>query len=120
MATVKKKIEEESEISSPNVVKVVCDKEGFALYFSRFAIPYYRADTPRIYYKHLGIYAYTKKFLHSFKSLPFSYLEDAEKLEQLRVLSAGYKIKVIETELNSYGVDTAEDLQKIEALLRKK
>jgi 3-deoxy-manno-octulosonate cytidylyltransferase (CMP-KDO synthetase) len=121
MATVRKKIENENEINNPNVVKVICDKDNFAVYFSRFPIPYYRdKDTQTVHYKHLGIYAYTKDFLYTFKNLPFSYLEEAEKLEQLRALEAGYKIKVIETKFDSWGVDTEEDFQKVEEILRKK
>jgi 3-deoxy-manno-octulosonate cytidylyltransferase (CMP-KDO synthetase) len=121
MATVRKKISEAGEIASPQVVKVICDKNNFALYFSRFSIPYYRqTNTPQLYYKHLGIYAYTKDFLYTFKNLPFSYLEEAEKLEQLRALQAGYKIKVIDTLFDSWGVDTEEDLQKVESILRER
>lgn len=118
MATVCKRIQDKAQIDSPHVVKVVCDKDNFALYFSRFAIPYYRESAAeRIYYKHLGIYAYTKDFLFTFKNLPFSYLENAEKLEQLRALEAGYKIKVLETQFDSCGVDTEEDLRRVEQML---
>ena len=121
MVTVRKKIDDQHEITSPSVVKVICDKNDFALYFSRFPTPYYReSDTPRLYYKHLGIYAYTKDFLYTFKNLPSSYLEQAEKLEQLRALQAGYKIKVIDTLFDSWGVDTEEDLQKVERILSEK
>ena len=67
----------------------------------------------------MGIYAYTKDFLYTFKNLPHSYLEEAEKLEQLRVLEAGYKIRVIETQFDSVGVDTEEDLKRVEAILQK-
>ncbi|MCK5493583.1 MAG: 3-deoxy-manno-octulosonate cytidylyltransferase [Candidatus Omnitrophica bacterium] len=125
MATVKKKITDDNEINNPNVVKVVCDKSDFAIYFSRFSLPYFRKDTEniqndKIYYKHLGIYAYNKEFLYIFKNLPKSYLEKAEKLEQLRALEAGYKIKVIETQFDSCGVDTEEDLQQVKRILLKK
>ena len=118
MATVKKRIDQESEIDNPNVVKVVTTREDFAIYFSRFPIPFYRdRGSQPLYYKHLGIYAYTKDFLYTFKNLPESSLEGAEKLEQLRVLEAGYKIKVVETQFDSCGVDTEEDLEKAERLL---
>jgi 3-deoxy-manno-octulosonate cytidylyltransferase (CMP-KDO synthetase) len=120
IATVRKKIEDKEEINNPNVVKVVCDKDNFAIYFSRHSIPYYRDSTEKLYYKHLGIYAYTKDFLYMFKNLPHSYLEHAEKLEQLRPLEAGYKIKVIETGFDSVGVDTEEDLVKVENILKQK
>jgi 3-deoxy-manno-octulosonate cytidylyltransferase (CMP-KDO synthetase) len=121
MATVKIKLEGEEELHNPNVVKVICDKDNYAVYFSRLAVPYYRqADAKdKKYYKHLGIYAYTKDFLYTFKNLPHSYLEEAEKLEQLRVLEAGYKIRVIETQFDSVGVDTEEDLKRVEAILQK-
>ncbi|MBU1121940.1 MAG: 3-deoxy-manno-octulosonate cytidylyltransferase [Candidatus Omnitrophota bacterium] len=121
MATPKKMIDDDNEISSPNVVKVVCDKDDFALYFSRFPIPYYReSDISKVYYKHLGLYSYTKDFLYTFKNMPPSHLEKAEKLEQLRVLEAGYKIKVIETQFDSWGVDTEEDFKKVEKILGEK
>ena len=121
MATVKKKIEQEEEIKSPNVVKVICDKSDFAIYFSRYALPFYRQkNAQKVYYKHLGIYAYTKDFLYTFKNLPESGLEGAEKLEQLRALEAGHKIKVIETSFDSWGVDTEEDLVKVEEILSEK
>lgn len=121
MATVKTKIEQEAEITNPNVVKVVCDREDFAIYFSRLPIPYYRdSEVERIYYKHLGIYAYTKDFLYTFKNLPPSYLEKSEKLEQLRALEGGYKIKVIETKFDSWGVDTEEDFQEVERILAER
>lgn len=120
MVTARKKVDEESEIRNPNVVKVVCDKDHRALYFSRFSLPYYRdRSIPKVCYKHLGIYGYTKDFLYTFKNMPVSYLENAEKLEQLRVLEAGYKVKVIETQFDSWGVDTEEDLQKIEKILEQ-
>jgi 3-deoxy-manno-octulosonate cytidylyltransferase (CMP-KDO synthetase) len=121
MASVKKKIEDEKEIADPNVVKVICDKDGFALYFSRHALPYYRnSSDEKSYYKHMGIYAYTKDFLFTFKNLPFSYLENAENLEQLRALEAGYKIKILETQFDSCGVDTEGDLAAVEDILTKR
>lgn len=120
MATVKKRIEDPREINDAGTVKVISDKSGFAIYFSRWPLPYYRSEEKKIYYKHLGIYAYTKDFLYTFKNLPLSRLEKAEKLEQLRALEAGYKIKVIETHFNSWGIDTFEDLQEVEKILAKK
>jgi len=121
MATVKKRIDQESEINNSNVVKVVTTREGIALYFSRSPIPFYRDQgSQTLHYKHLGIYAYTKDFLYTFKNLPKSSLEEAEKLEQLRALEAGYKIKVVETQFDSCGVDTEEDLCKVERLLSAK
>jgi 3-deoxy-manno-octulosonate cytidylyltransferase (CMP-KDO synthetase) len=123
MATVRKRIDDSEQINNPNVVKVICDRADFAIYFSRSPIPYYRQKEEgldRIYYKHLGIYAYTKDFLYTFKNLPRSYLEQAEMLEQLRALQAGCKIKVIETQFDSWGVDTEEDFQEVEKILAEK
>ena len=121
MATMKKRINDPADIENPGVVKVVCDKDGFAVYFSRYPIPFYRDQyASKVYYKHMGIYAYKKDFLYTFKNLPPSSLEDAEKLEQLRVIEAGYKIKVLETQFDSCGVDTEEDLRKVEEMIRSK
>jgi len=114
MTTLMKLIEEPQEIDDANVVKVVTDKQGFALYFSRSTIPYQRDKSVKTnYYKHIGLYAYTKDFLFVFKNLPESNLERIEKLEQLRVLEAGFKIKVIETKISTIGVDTPEDLERV-------
>lgn len=115
MATVMKKITDENEIIDPNVVKVVVDRNNFALYFSRSPIPYYRQDSEiksPVYYKHIGLYGYTKDFLFTYKNLPSSILEKTERLEQLRVLEEGFRIKVIETKFETVGVDTPEDLEK--------
>lgn len=119
MATLMKRIEHEEEILDANVVKVVVDKKGRALYFSRCPIPFVREEEPgmRIHYKHIGLYAYTKDFLFTYKNLPVSKLEKFEKLEQLRVLENGYPIKVIETKFETIGVDTRDDLQKVKQYL---
>jgi len=122
MATLIKRIDDAKEVQNPNIVKVVIDKDKFALYFSRAPIPYNRDKVPfseTVYYKHFGLYAYTKDFLFTFKSLPKSRLEKIEQLEQLRVLEAGYKIKTVETQRNTIGVDTQEDLLKAIEFLRK-
>jgi 3-deoxy-manno-octulosonate cytidylyltransferase (CMP-KDO synthetase) len=126
MATLCHRIKNAAEIHDPNVVKVVFDRNGFALYFSRSPVPYERMgsdDKLQIidYYKHIGIYAYAKDFLFTFKSLPQSRLEKTEKLEQLRVLENGYRIKVIETKFDTIGIDTPEDLEKaVETVKGKK
>ena len=123
VATVIKAIEDLNEIANPNVVKVAVDHKGYALYFSRSPIPYNRAgsDPKKVpYYKHAGIYAYRKNFLLKFKDLPKSKLESAEKLEQLRILEAGYKIKTVLTRQESVGVDTPEDLARVKELLNRK
>ena len=107
------------EIGNPNAVKVVTDKNGRALYFSRSTIPYDRDRAGNIqYFKHLGLYAYRKAALERFCSLPESKLEAAERLEQLRLLENGIDIYVEETPFGSVEVDTAEDLKKVEAILQ--
>ncbi len=120
MATVIKKIEFQEQLQDVNVVKVVVDKYGNAMYFSRRLIPYNRTCSNIDYFKHLGIYAYRKNFLKKFNQLPSSRLEASEKLEQLRVLEAGYKIKTVITEIDTIGVDIPEDIIKVEKLLNKK
>jgi 3-deoxy-manno-octulosonate cytidylyltransferase (CMP-KDO synthetase) len=120
MATLMHRIEDPGVINDPHVVKVVVDKNNFALYFSRFGIPFH-APSSEIsapgYYKHIGLYGYTKDFLFIYKNLPVSKLEAIEKLEQLRVLEEGYRIKVIETKYDTIGVDTPEDLEKVRRYL---
>ncbi len=111
MATLMKKIGKESEFNNPNVVKVVTDKQGFALYFSRSPIPY--AKNGFVSYKHIGAYGYRKNFLLTFVQLPRSPLEKIENLEQLRILENGYKIKMVETDHDMIEVDTEEDLKMI-------
>jgi 3-deoxy-manno-octulosonate cytidylyltransferase (CMP-KDO synthetase) len=107
------------EIASPNAVKVVTDKNGRALYFSRCTIPYDRDRAGNIqYYKHLGLYAYRKAALQTFCSLSESRLEAAERLEQLRLLENGIDIYVEETPFGSVEVDTEEDLKRVEEILR--
>lgn len=107
------------EIGNPNAVKVVTDKNGRALYFSRSIIPYDRDRAGSIqYFKHLGLYAYRKAALERFCSLPESKLEAAERLEQLRLLENGIDIYVEETPFGSVEVDTEEDLRRVEEVLR--
>ncbi len=119
MATVIKKFGAKEDVSNPNVVKAVVDQEQNALYFSRSVIPRDRNNQGVTYYKHLGIYAYRKDFLLKITKLPKSKLELAESLEQLRVLEAGYKIKTIETKSETVGVDTMEDLKRVEKILNE-
>jgi 3-deoxy-manno-octulosonate cytidylyltransferase (CMP-KDO synthetase) len=114
MATLKKRIEDRREITDPNVVKVVTNRSGDAVYFSRCAIPFEREQsggTP--YFKHIGLYVYRRKFLLAYPALPVGPLEAAERLEQLRALENGYRIRVVETEYDSLGVDTPEDLERL-------
>jgi len=115
--TAKKAIESEEDIENPNVVKVITNRNKEAIYFSRSPIPYNRSDKPITYYKHLGIYCYPKHILQEFVKLPKSQYEEVEMLEQLRLLENGYEIKVLETTYDSVGVDTPEDIKKIENLL---
>jgi 3-deoxy-manno-octulosonate cytidylyltransferase (CMP-KDO synthetase) len=121
MSTLMKKIEDPREAQDPNVVKVVTNREGDAIYFSRCPIPYHR--DPRVpadaYYKHIGLYVYRRDFLLSYSSLPVGPLETAERLEQLRALENGYSIRVVETEYESWGVDTPEDLQRLQELVAR-
>jgi 3-deoxy-manno-octulosonate cytidylyltransferase (CMP-KDO synthetase) len=110
-------IKHRDEINNPNVVKVVVDKNGFALYFSRLAVPYNRDKAKNIvYYKHIGLYVYRKKYLLEFINQKPSKLEMAEKLEQLRILENGTKIKVVITNIDSFTVDSKQDLKKIKNL----
>lgn len=116
MATLANKIQDAAELNNPNVVKVVLDNCGYALYFSRSQIPYVRDSKDPInepgvtFLRHLGIYAYRRDFLLKYSRLPASSLESVEKLEQLRALSNGYKIKVAVTGYTSRGIDTHGDL----------
>ena len=121
MTTVVRRIKEPGDIDDPNVVKVVMDKNNFALYFSRAAIPYRAENSPvpvPVYYKHIGLYGYTKDFLFVYKNLPFSNLERIERLEQLRVLEEGLRIQAVETEYDAIGVDTPADLEKVKEYIR--
>ncbi len=117
VATLKYKIEDSDELNDPNIVKVVSDKDDFALYFSRSLIPCNLSSTARQVYKHIGMYAYTKDFLFTFANLTPSFLEQAEQLEQLRVLEHGHKIKVIDAGCDSISVDTPRDLEKVKEKL---
>ena len=105
------------EYARPSVVKVVIDAKGDALYFSRSPIPHYRDAGTGRFRKHLGIYGYRREFLFRVAALPPSPLEEAERLEQLRVLQAGYRIRVVDVGHDSVGVDTPEDLEAVEGRL---
>lgn len=118
MGTLKKRIEDPAEVDDPNVVKVVTDRFDNAIYFSRATIPYQRDRNagPLVRYKHIGLYVYRRDFLLRYPELVPGPLERAERLEQLRALENGYKIRVVETEYESVGVDTPEDLEKVSKL----
>lgn len=113
LASLKTALKDRDEISNPNNVKVITDNNGFALYFSRFPIPYPRDASAKVtYYKHIGIYAFRKSALMDFYRLPMLSLEASEKIECIRYLEYGKKIKMIETSVKSIGIDTPEDLEK--------
>ena len=119
MSTLKYRIRDRGEIDNPNHVKVVTDTEDFALFFSRSPIPFYRdARAEKVYYRHLGFYAYRMAFLTTFANLPTGQLEDNEKLEQLRTLEYGFRIKVVETSHDSIEVDTPADIKRVEGMIR--
>jgi 3-deoxy-manno-octulosonate cytidylyltransferase (CMP-KDO synthetase) len=113
MSTACVRIRHAPDVDDPAAVKVVTDRNGFALYFSRLPIPFYRSGPRGGHYKHLGLYAYRKEFLAVYASLPRTPLEQAEGLEQLRVLEHGHRIKVVEVEHDAIGVDTPEDLERV-------
>ena len=118
MSTLAFKIQDKREITDPKDVKVTFDKNKFAMYFSRAQIPFPRdKDTNAEFYKHLGFYAYKKKFLDKLVNLPTGTCEHIEKLEQLRVLEYGFKIKVVITQYDSPEIDLPEDIKRIEAKL---
>ena len=130
MSTLKSRIKSLHDFLSPNVVKVVTDWEGYALYFSRSPLPNFRdkwndlkddafSSGRLLCYKHVGLYVYRREFLLQFAQMSPTYLELAEKLEQLRVLENGYRIKVVETSHDSIGVDTPGDLDAVLAKLKK-
>jgi 3-deoxy-manno-octulosonate cytidylyltransferase (CMP-KDO synthetase) len=120
MGTLKKRIDDPREVANPNVVKVVTDFQGKAIYFSRLPVPYVReqdAEASRLVrFKHIGLYVYRRDLLMSYSDLPVGPLERAERLEQLRALENGYSIRVVETDYESLGVDTPEDFDRVSQL----
>jgi len=128
IGTLAKRVADRREIFDPNIVKVVFDKKGFAFYFSRAPIPYYRdlfnaegqldTDVSGLFvFKHIGIYSYRRDVLQEITRIEPSRLEIIEKLEQLRALEHGFRVKVRETFFETVGVDTPEDLERIEKCL---
>lgn len=120
MATMRYAMRTPTGYNDPNVVKVVADERGWALYFSRAPIPHVRqkdCGSP-LWYKHIGIYAYRRELLEQFVGWAPSPLETAEKLEQLRALERGVKIRVLDSSVNTVGVDTLEDLRQVEKILK--
>ena len=118
LASLMTEIQNEDDINNPNNVKVVVDQNNFALYFSRSVIPYPREQNVGVrYFKHIGIYAFRKQALTDFYSLPMKSLEASEKLEQLRYLEYGKRIKMVETNHVGIGIDTIEDLEKARKMI---
>ena len=118
LASLKIQLKESEEIQNPNNVKVITDNNGFALYFSRSVIPFHRdLDFEVKYYKHIGVYAFRKEALLKFSSLEMTPMEISEKLEQLRYLENGMKIRLVETDFVGIGIDTPEDLEKAKTLI---
>jgi 3-deoxy-manno-octulosonate cytidylyltransferase (CMP-KDO synthetase) len=114
MSTLRRRIEDNAEITNPNVTKVVVDRDGFALYFSRATIPFTRAGCPpAVAWRHVGLYVYRRDCLLRLAALPPTDLERSEALEQLRALGHGIRIKALETRFDSVGVDTLEDLERV-------
>ena len=132
VASAMHKIDKVADLKNPNNVKAIIDKNSFALYFSRSIIPHHRDEwetllnhhenvpAPLSFFQHVGIYAYKVGFLKKIAQLEQTYLEKLEKLEQLRILENGYKIKMLETKYKSVGVDTIEDFEKVKEILSSK
>lgn len=113
LASLKTALSESEDITNTNNVKVITNKNDFAMYFSRFPIPYPRnTDAQVTYFKHVGIYAFRKQALIDFYNLPMLSLESAEKIEAIRFLEYGKNIKMVETQMQTIGIDTPEDLEK--------
>ena len=126
VGTLAKRIDTPEELMNPGTVKVVVDKNSFALYFSRSIIPFVReGDNPsgwlssRTFYKHIGLYVFRKDFLIGFAKMPESSLERSEKLEQLRILENGFRIKVGFTERDSIPIDTQADVDRVVGMLKQ-
>jgi 3-deoxy-manno-octulosonate cytidylyltransferase (CMP-KDO synthetase) len=106
------------EVANPNVVKVICDINNYAIYFSRSQIPFIRDNDFQVdFFKHIGIYGFKKDFLIKYSKLPQTNLELSEKLEQLRAIENGYKIKMVKTDYNSFGIDTLEDFENFKKFI---
>ena len=119
MGTLKKLIDEAEELQNPNVVKVITDVNEYAIYFSRYCLPYERDEKKTAHFKHIGAYGYKTWFLKKYSKMPKTSLEIAESLEQLRVIENGLKIKVKETRYQTIGVDTPEQIELVENELIK-
>jgi 3-deoxy-manno-octulosonate cytidylyltransferase (CMP-KDO synthetase) len=117
MSTLRRRVEDPRELDNPHVVKVVVDRDGFAMYFSRAAIPFMRTREPAAdAWRHVGLYVYRRDCLLRIAALPPTPLERAEGLEQLRALEHGIRIRVVETMYDTIGVDTPADLERVRQL----
>lgn len=117
LASLMVEIKDWDEISNPNTVKVIVDQKDFALYFSRSPIPYPRDKNAGVrYFKHKGVYAFRKEAILQFTNLPIKYLEASEKIECIRYLEYGKRIKMVETSVSGVEIDTPEDLEKAKKL----
>jgi 3-deoxy-manno-octulosonate cytidylyltransferase (CMP-KDO synthetase) len=119
MATLKRPIEDPEDFRSPHVVKVVVNRAGEALYFSRSPIPFPRSDAGPMGFRHVGLYAYRRDLLLRIAASPRTWLESTEELEQLRVLELGFAIRVLDARGDSIGVDVPEDLERVRARLTR-
>ena len=118
MATLRRRVDDMSDLDNPAVVKLVTDHAGYALYFTRSAVPFVRPGHRRPpFWRHLGLYAYRRTFLGTLAGLPPTPLEQAEGLEQLRALEHGFRINTAETSADTIGVDTPEDLERVRQLV---
>jgi 3-deoxy-manno-octulosonate cytidylyltransferase (CMP-KDO synthetase) len=118
MSTLRRRLDRPDDLDNPSLVKVVVDRQGYALYFTRAAVPFVRAGQPMPpLWGHLGLYAYRRDFLLTLAALPPTPLERAEGLEQLRALEHGYRIRTAETTAETIGVDTPEDLDRVRRLV---
>lgn len=119
ISTLRRRIDDPADLDNPSVVKLVVDRDGRALYFSRAPIPYVRPGAPApVHWRHLGLYVYRRDVLLALAALPPTALERAEGLEQLRALEHGFKIATAETDADTIGVDTPEDLERVQRRLR--
>jgi 3-deoxy-manno-octulosonate cytidylyltransferase (CMP-KDO synthetase) len=120
ISTLRKRIDNPEDLDNPSVVKVVVDRDSYALYFSRAAVPYVRAgETPPAMWRHLGLYVYRRDVLLKLSALAPTALERAEGLEQLRALEHGIRIATVETSADTIGVDTPEDLDRVRRLVER-
>lgn len=118
MGTLRRRTTDPADLANPAVVKLVADRDGYALYFTRSPIPYLRPghEAPA-FWRHMGLYVYRREFLLALAGLPSTPLERAEGLEQLRALEHGYRIRTVETTADTIGVDTPEDLERVRRLV---